>query len=90
MGWSVDQVEPADAADIATVRELWSEYWGSLGLSLDFQNFGEELRTLPGKYAPPSGRLLPHLVIPRSCRDTGQGTKWAAGRRPVSGAAVST
>ena len=56
MGWSVDIVE--SARDIVAVQELWSEYWRSLGLPLDFQDFGEELRTLPGKYAPPAGRLL--------------------------------
>ena len=48
----------ASAADIAAIQELWSEYWRSLGLSLDFQDFGEELRTLPGRYAAPAGRLL--------------------------------
>ena len=44
--------------DIAAVQELWAEYWESFGLSLEFQGFGRELRTLPGKYAPPQGRLL--------------------------------
>jgi GNAT superfamily N-acetyltransferase len=48
----------ASTADIAAVQELWGEYWQSLGLSLDFQDFGDELRTLPGKYAPPAGRLF--------------------------------
>ena len=58
MGWSVDIVESASARDIVAVQELCSEYWRSLGLSLDFQDSGEELRELPGKYAPPAGRLL--------------------------------
>jgi GNAT superfamily N-acetyltransferase len=58
MGWSVDIVKPASAGDIAAVQELWSEYWRSLGLSPDFQDFEVELRALPGKYAPPAGRLL--------------------------------
>jgi putative acetyltransferase len=58
MGWSIDIVDSASARDVAAVQELWSEYWRSLGLSLDFQDFAEELRTLPGSYAPPAGRLL--------------------------------
>jgi putative acetyltransferase len=45
-------------AQIAQVRALFVEYAQSLGFSLCFQSFDQELENLPGGYAPPDGRLL--------------------------------
>jgi putative acetyltransferase len=45
-------------AQIAQARELFLEYAQSLGFSLCFQNFDQELAGLPGNYARPNGRLL--------------------------------
>jgi GNAT superfamily N-acetyltransferase len=45
-------------SQIAQVRELFLEYAQSLGFSLCFQGFDQELAELPGDYAPPDGRLL--------------------------------
>lgn len=44
--------------DVAAIRALFIEYQRYLEIDLDFQDFGEELAKLPGKYAPPEGRLL--------------------------------
>lgn len=44
--------------DLDPVRALLREYEASLGVSLDFQGFDDEVAELPGAYAPPGGALL--------------------------------
>src|SRR4030067_651409 len=48
----------ADGKDISTIHQLFVEYQKWLGIDLCFQNFEQELASLPGEYAPPTGRIL--------------------------------
>jgi ribosomal protein S18 acetylase RimI-like enzyme len=53
------EIRPATSADeIEAARSLFREYADGLDIDLSFQNFDEELVTLPGAYAPQDGRLL--------------------------------
>lgn len=53
--WQIQPVEGETA--VATVRTMLLEYWDSFGFTPCFQNFGDEVASLPGAYAPPGGRL---------------------------------
>ena len=59
-------VQAQAASDIDTARTLFREYQRFLDVDLCFQDFEEELATLPGRYAPPRGRLLLALDGPRA------------------------
>lgn len=55
---SIAIIQASTPEDIEQVRTLFLEYADSLGFSLCFQNFDQELKDLPGAYDMPSGRLL--------------------------------
>lgn len=51
-------VEANDLENLENVKILFTEYSNSLNIDLCFQDFNNELKTLPGKYKKPSGSLI--------------------------------
>jgi ribosomal protein S18 acetylase RimI-like enzyme len=54
----VEFVHVDSGPEIEEIRLLFTEYGRSLNFDLCFQSFEQELRDLPGVYAPPRGRLM--------------------------------
>lgn len=44
--------------DIEATKALFYEYTAWLNIDLNYQSFGAEMATFPGKYAPPTGELF--------------------------------
>jgi ribosomal protein S18 acetylase RimI-like enzyme len=51
-------ITPLDEEWVREAHRLFQEYATSLAVDLCFQSFDQELAGLPGRYAPPEGRLL--------------------------------
>lgn len=54
----VREIAAGSPEQIGAIRELFQEYARSIEIDLCFQSFDRELAELPGKYAPPEGRLF--------------------------------
>lgn len=57
-GPEIQLIVPESAEDWQETRLILRDYAASLAVDLGFQGFDDELDTLPGAYAPPSGLLL--------------------------------
>jgi ribosomal protein S18 acetylase RimI-like enzyme len=57
-GDRIELVQAILPRQVEQAKELFLEYANSLGFSLCFQNFDEEVKALPGAYSFPDGRLL--------------------------------
>jgi ribosomal protein S18 acetylase RimI-like enzyme len=55
-------VTPRSPDELGALRAIFQEYADSLRVDLGFQNFAQELDTLPAEYAEPRGALRMALV----------------------------
>lgn len=68
--------QPQDAADWAEARRLVDEYAASLGIDLSFQDFQNEIASMPSEYGTPRGLFL--------LADDGRRFVGCGGFRPLS------
>ena len=47
-----------DSEALEQVRQFFRNYAGWLGVDLSYQNFEQEMASLPGAYSAPEGRLF--------------------------------
>ncbi len=59
----VEIIEATSEVQIEQVRTLFAEYRAELAVEPCFRTFEEELKTLPGDYAPPRGKLLLAKIV---------------------------
>ena len=57
-GTAIRVLGAEDSAELEQVRQFFRNYAGWLGVDLSYQNFDEEMGTLPGRYSAPEGRLF--------------------------------
>lgn len=82
------EIRPAIIPDeVEIVRTIFQEYVASVGIDVSFQGFDEELRTLPGKYATPTGNLwlaVDSVTLPQTSNRPFPTVAGAVGLRPLS------
>ena len=53
------ELQPVETSEeVEEARALFNEYADATGVDLCFQNFAQEVASLPGDYAPPTGVLI--------------------------------